>query len=470
MPSIARRISVPRLRLLVVAVLLVTPSALQAGDAIADAEPARPLRLTIEEAVSRAISASYRIARAERSQEIASLRGRATRAGRLPKMSVGLGLNQAARGTYQATPTYTREQGLTGDFRTGLNVAAQMPIDVSGALGRQVQQSQITRQIAELETRQARIDVSFEVRAAYIAALRAQQAVTVEEQAIAAIERLIKLGDAGSQPFLAVELSAARQALETSQANADVALDGLRQWLRVAPEVDLILTSPLDAPSGDIASDRLDPIDDRPDIRQAKLRVDQAKIGVKQAGDSRRPSMALNAYFNQAWTGESAFRPDEGRTRDQGGVIALNLPLYNFDWGQTDAARRIARVQEAQARSDLDEQQDRAAYELRQAKSTLGRSEARLRALPDEKEAAAALRQAEQAFRAADGEERRSLLAQVTNARSAWRQARLSALGARADRAVALLRVARALGQDTPAGPATESVHALTEEAADNGA
>gem|GEM_PF-2189305 len=406
-------------------------------------EPSGTLALSMDEAVSRAIAASFRVARASRNERIAVLRERSAEAGRLPRFNFGVGLNQAARGTYQATPTFTREQGLSGDFRTGINVAAQVPIDVSGALRRQVRQAEIGSKIASLDAEQSKVDVGFEVRAAYVAAWRARETAAVDEQVVAAIERLARRADAGSAPFIDVELSAARQALEASRAAADVAQDNLRQWMRLPPEVRLALAPPtVVGPAPDAAP----AADGRPDVRQARLRVEQAAIGVKQANDGRRPSMALNAYYNQAWTGETALRPGDGRTRDQGGVVALNVPLYSFDWGHSASARQTARVQAEQAQADLEEVRERAAHELRQARAALARAEARVRALPDEDQSGTALRQAEQAYLAGDGEERRALLAQVSNARAAWRQARLSSLGARADKALATLRVERATG------------------------
>lgn len=402
-------------------------------------------QLSLSEAVAQAHERSFRVARAIRHEQIADLRTAGVSASRLPKLSVGVGLNQAARGTYQASPTYTREQGLTGDFRTGVNIAAQMPVDLSGALRRQIDQAKLGARIADLDVEHSKVESAFEVAMAYVAAMRARAAAIADEEVVSAIARIAARADRGTAPFIEVELSAARQAQENSRAAAEISEDGLRQLLRLAPEARLVLTTTLEQ----IAAQRDTsdaPLRTRPDIKQAKLRIDQARLAVKQAADSRRPSMNVNAYFNQSWTGRSALNPGEGRNRDQGGVIALNVPLYTFDWGATSSARRSARLYEDQARADLEEKAERAAYELRQAQLALDRAEARLRALASEGPALAALRQAETSFLHADGDQRRSLLAQVSNARAAWREARLSALSAKSDRALAALRVKRALG------------------------
>jgi outer membrane protein TolC len=445
-----RRNSCARLlRVIPAAAILTCTTPLWAGEPpTTEAAHGDVIAMSLDAAVARALSASFRVGRADRNRQIADLREQNVRTGRLPRLSVGVGVNQAARGTYQATPTYTLEEGLTGDFRTGVNIAAQMPIDISGALRRQTEQARRLSRIAELDSDQARIDVSFEVRAAYVAALRSLGAARVDQEAAEAIARLARGAGSEAAQFLQVELSAARQAMQASRAAAEMAEDSLRQWLRLPPSATLMLTTPLEALARTIAGAAVADaaLHDRPDLRQAKLRVANAENAVKQATDGRKPSMTLNAYYNHAWNGESAIRPDDSRTRDQGGVLALNVPLYTWDWGQGRNAKRIARIQEEQAEADLLEQQERAANELRQALAALGRADSRIKALPREEQASAALRQAEGAFLDADANERRVLLPQVSNARAAWREARLSALGAYADKAVAELRVERATG------------------------
>lgn len=446
------------LRLLPVALGVVPASANATAFDAAPGE-AKAAQLSITDAVSRALEVNFRVARAGRNEQIAELRERGAASARRPRASIGLGLNQAARGTYQATPTYTREQELAGDFRTGINVAAQMPIDVSGALRRQARQAELGSRVAALDVLQSKVDVSFEVGSAYLAAWRSREVAAIDAAAVASIERLIARADAASLSFLSVELSAARQVSEASRAAADTAEDALRYWLRLPPGLPLQLQSPLsalEAEAGELAS--VD-VSGRPDIEQARLRVEQARIGIKQATDGRRPSMTLNAYYNQAWTGETALRPGDGRTRDQGGVVALNVPLYSLDGGQSASARRIARLQAEQANADLVEQRERAEYELRQGSAALERATARIRALPGDEPASTALRQAELAFMAVDSDERSALLAQVSNARAAWRQARLNELSAHHDKASAMLRLKRALG-DPLAGKLSDlSVH-----------
>lgn len=441
-----RRTIRPVWRRLLAVVLGVASTTVAAG--VPDAAPGQATEttvLTIADAVSRALEVNFRVARAGRSQQIAELRERSAAAARRPRASIGLGLNQAARGTFQATPTFTREQELAGDFRTGINVAAQMPIDVSGALRRQTTQAELGSRLAALDVLQSKADVGFEVSTAYLAAWRTREVAAIDSAAAASIERLVRQADAASLPFLDVELSAARQVLEASRAAADTAEDVLRYWLRFPPGRPLQLASPVAGP--DVEAIPSGGAGRRPDIEQARVRVAQAEVGIKQATDGRRPSMTLNAYYNQAWTGETALRPGDGRTRDQGGVIALNVPLYSVDWGQSASARRIARIQADQARADLREQQERADYDLRQAYAALDRARSRIRALPGDAPASVALRQAEQAFVTGDGDDRSALLAQVSNARAAWRQARLNALSAHHDKALAMLRVKRALGE-----------------------
>ena len=111
-------------------------------------------------------------------------------------------------------------QGVVGNFVGGASLNANVPIDVSGIIGRQVEQARIGEQIAEISLADARDDALADVYIAYVAALRAQQVALIDEGVEMRIEQLrTRAADAAPdvEPFLAIELAtgAAAESLNT---------------------------------------------------------------------------------------------------------------------------------------------------------------------------------------------------------------------------------------------------------------
>ena len=405
--------------------------------------------LSLEQAVQLAVSRSFRAGRAERNAAMSDLWHRNARAAYRPRIDVGVSADQSMR-------SYV-EQGIEYDpyadrnFRGGLNSNVWMPIDVSGNIRRQVAKADTQRQIATHEIDQARLDVALDAQNAYLNALKAQENVSADERIVEEIGRLLNSSREqapGVVPFLEVELGNAQQALQNSRTGADQAQDGLKQTLRMPLDTRLHLTTNLDTaarpPERDDLLERA--ITLRPDVQQAKLRVRQAEIAERQVTDSRKPSVSLNGYVHQEMVGPRLAAGSSRRISNRGVGVNVKLPIAQYDGGTMSRNKRVATIQKEQAVSDRQELEERVAYDLRQAQLALERAQSRIENLPDPKQAFDALRRAEQQMLNAPAGQAQSLLAQVSNARNAWRSAQVASVDAMIDYNRALFRLKRTVG------------------------
>jgi outer membrane protein TolC len=421
-----------------------------------DAPATQALPLSIEEAVGLAVSRSFRAKRAQRNSAISDLRRKGAKAEYLPRLEANVVGEQAMR-------TYV-EQGVTydpyanRDFRGGATSGLWMPIDVSGVIKRQVRRAETDAEIAAHEIDQATLDAGLEAENNYLNALRAQENVAADTRVVEQIEKLLEASRArapGVVPFLQVELGNAQQALTSSRTGADQAQDGLKQTLRMPLDVRLHLTTKLGVEDQATANRGLleRAMALRPDVQQAELRIRQAELAERQQADSRRPSVSINGFMNQELVGTTPVSSEARRVMNRGIGVNVKVPIARYDGGQLSRQMEIASLNKEQAVSDAQELRERVAYDLRQAQLALERAENRIASLPDKKQAFDAMVRAEQQMLGAPQSEAQSLLAQVTNARSAWRSAETAAVDATIDYNRALFRMKRTLGERREAKP-----------------
>ena len=424
-----------------------------AGEEPQTSREPRALSLSLEEAVDLAVSRSFRAKRAERSSAISELRHGNSRADYLPRLEANLVGDQANRSYVEQGATY--DPYANRDFRGGVTSGLWMPIDVSGVIKRQVRRARTDSEISAHEIDQATLDAAFEAENNYLNALRAQENVAADERVVQQIKTLLEASRTrapGVVPFLEVELGNAQQALTNSRTGADQAQDGLKQTLRMPLDVRLHLTTKLAVvPEPQVERELVErAMALRPDVQQAALRVRQAELAERQQGDNRRPSVSINGFLNHEVLGTSMLSSETRRVSNRGIGVNVKVPITHYDGGQLSRQRRIATLHTEQAVADAQELRERVAYDLRQAQLALERAENRIASLPDKKQAYDALVRAEQHMLSAPQAEAQSLLAQVSNARSAWRAAETAAVDATIDYNRAVFRLKRTLGERKP--------------------
>ena len=407
--------------------------------------------LSLDDAVALARSRSYRLQRSLRSSESAELRQRAARAAAGPRIDSSLNLSQGGRGYEIETQFYRSRFDPYADFQGSVSVYGSLPIDISGVYRRQIAQANISADAAELEFEQGLLDVTFDAQSAYFALLRAQEAVRAEETIVTRLTALIEQARSAQPsivPFLDIELANARQTLDAVESAAEVSHDALVQQLRLPSGTSLTLVSPVpsvpeEASTGDLISVALA---NRPEVKQLRLRKQQAQLSRVQIDDQRRPSLSLNGFANYGTNREHPFADHRSNSGSAAVFLNLNVPLGYYDGGLIAGSRRQADIQLEQIDSDVEEQRDRLTLEIRQGLSNVQRARQRLLTAPDVEAAQTLMRDSEQALLRAAPSDAPGLVAQASNVRNAWRQAHLSSVDARADYYLAHLRLQKVLG------------------------
>jgi outer membrane protein TolC len=452
---------------LLLAPAVLPPTAAAAGalqrDSAQEAEEqssGRVYELSIDDAVALAQQRSFKTARARRSLRQNELRYDNAKSQYLPRLTTSIGLNQQVRDLASHGRTYAYQVPSFGQFQGTANADLSMPIDVSGVIRRQVRQADLWRGIAAGDVTNTALDVTLEVQTSYLNALRAQNNADADEHVAREIQDLLARAGPKSAiaSFLEVELANAQQTAQSSRENADNAQDGLKQLLRVPPEARLRLTSDFRGHKQPVERDALveRALQKRPDVQSALLRVKQAQTSLEQVSDSRKPTVRVGAFASQQLAGGAVYDGRYDRLRQEGGLVNVNVPLAQWDNGQLRRNQEVARIQREQADADLEELRERVAYDVRQQLLAVSRAENRIRNLPDPKQALQALQRAEQMLLSAPPETAQGLVAQVSNARQAWRSAETATADAYIDYNNAVFRLKRLIG-DTDAVSATAS-------------
>lgn len=418
----------------------------------ADTEkPRQRLELSLSDALRIASERNFRLARSDRMMQMTEARRRSAEAYLLPRLDSYAYMSQAYK-----------ESGHLPYRPYGVGVATigiTQIIDVGGQMGRQTEQAALSEKVAQFDYTHTRTDIDFEIRAAYVAALRSRAIAEIEENLAAGLQELIaatgKRKEA-SHSFLEVELANSRQVISNARTYYELALDALRYALRLPSETEIELTSGfayVPRPKSNLNSLVGTALANRSDVRQAELRIRQAELSVKQTKDMRKPYVSLSAFTNAYGNGRDVAQAfGSSMYRDTGVSLNINIPLVYFDWGMLKQNERAAMLQVEQAKADREEQAERITGEMRQSLIALNRAEQRIKSLPSRSAAEQALAKAEEEFVKANAANLSAALAQLSNARNNLRNAEISAVEAFADYVSASYRLDRSLGLRADAG------------------
>lgn len=425
------------------------------GNEAAEQASGETFNLSIDDAIVLAQQRSFKTARASRALRQNELRYDNAKSQFLPKLTTSLGVNQQARELGWHGNTYAYESASLGQFQGNANADLSMPVDLGGVIRRQVRQADLWRGIAGSDLKNAALDVTLDVETSYLNALRAQNNADADEQVSKEIDALLTRAGPNSPvgSFLQVELANARQTAQGSRENADNAQDSLKQILRAPPDVHLRLTSDFRGRKQPVEGTELlqRALKDRPDVQSAILRVRQAQTSTEQVADYRKPTVRVGLFASEQLAGGAAYDGHYDSLRQEGALVNVSVPFVQWDNGQLRRNREIADIQREQADADLEELREKVAYDVRQQLLAVSRAENRIRNLPDPKQAHQALQRAEQMLLSAPPETAQGLVAQVSNARQAWRSAETATADAYIDYNSAVFRLKRLIGDgDSP--------------------
>jgi outer membrane protein TolC len=427
---------------------------------------AQEISLSLADAIRIAKERSFSIARAERGVESAQSQYRVTKAALLPRFDSNVAVIQ--NGT---TATGDNVSGLKPEFSSSLGLTIAQTVDIGGVIGRKIRQSELQRSTSEQSLAQSVLDVSLDVENVYIDALRSQETVRIDEATVADLRALIETVKKAKLPsvgFLEVELANAQQTLAGSETALDLSTDNLKQTLRLDPASTVRLTDKLtyDHLQLDQESALKIALANRPEIKQAEMQLEQAKVAVDAAGDSRKPTLSVLAFSNDSILGSNPGQAiDNPNSYGRGVSAILNIPLAYYDWGVLNETKRQAILALDQAQADLAELRERVGLEIRQSMIALMRAEQRIKTLPDREQAQQALKEAEASFLIDP-----SNLAQSSVARSNLYLAETASVDAYSDYNQAVFRLKRSMGvpNDAKVSAATLASAVRNSEAAVN--
>ncbi|MEZ5284753.1 MAG: TolC family protein [Vicinamibacterales bacterium] len=380
--------------------------------AAAAAQPAS-LRLTLDDAVTRAFEASHRLAEATARQEAAEATRLVRRAAGGPTAAVAAGYTRTNHVDEFSFPSPTGGlRVLYPDVPDNVStrLSGQWPIYTAGRIDALERAAAAEAGAAGQDLQAARLDLRLEVQRAYWALATAREAVRVLEDSVARASA--QLGDAkqrldvGLVPpsdVLVFEAQRSREQLQLIDADTQraSALVDLRRLLGLAPDTEIELADRLDAPT--LAPDLVSPLasgaerqavgtlvtealNQRPELQALDRRTAGAEARRDAASAGRKPTIAVGGGVDLARPNPKIFPREE--------IWQSSWDLgVNVSWTLFDSGRTRAEVAEADATS-------RATAERRLELATIVDADVRLRVL-DYQASLAAVRAADDGLRAA---------------------------------------------------------------------
>ena len=474
MPFVSRNVS--RLAALVLALAAGGTVGTRAASAQTTADT---LRLSVEDAVTRALRSSDEAQLALARVEVADAQVTVARASGLPQLRLNTTYTRALKNARATAVGQVFNQPNT--YNVNLNLS--QTVFQGGRIAAASRAASAVREASRLDAQEVRAVVTVDVQRAYLNALVAERVAVIQDEnltlasaRVTQVQQLQAAGRVARYDLLRARVERANLEPLAIQARSDqeLALLELKRVLNIPAEQPLVLTSTLDA---NAATALLTSLDDttatpqRASIRAAELEVRAREQGVRIARADLLPSVTfsfLNGY--QAFPppgmgfptqfGQSAptFCPEPNATRScqNGGwfedrSLALTLSWPVFDGFRTKANIDLAQAQQRLAELELQQTREAVTIEVARARAELRR----VRALFEAQQQNAA--EAREAFDLATLRFARGLSTQleVSDAQFALLTAQTNQARTTHDLYLAGAELARSLGRPIPLPPTT---------------
>jgi outer membrane protein TolC len=424
--------------------------------AIAPHAAAQDIPLTLDDAVTRALRESPRVAELRAREDGARAAVDSRAAASRPQVSLQAGYTRTNHVDVFGIPQPDGRlrvvyPDIPDNYRTRIDLT--WPLYTGGRAESLTQAAQAEAKAASQDLAAVEADLRFEVTRAYWSAVTAAETARVVEQALVRLDTHLKdlrtrleTGFIPPNEVLTAEAQRARQEVQVIEARnaSELALAELRRLTDLAPEARVQLTTPLAAPEALTA--RLDDQiararEARPERMALAGRIEAAEARLQAAGSTARPTVALAGGVDYGRPNPRLF-PRTNEWRDSWDISVT------ASWLLWDSGRRAAEVGEASAseralRARLDEFDSLIALEIRQRRLDVDAGVAAARAAAEGvRSAAEARRVVDERFAAGVATSTDMLDAQV-----ALLQAELDRTRALASARIAEARLARALGR-----------------------
>ncbi|HEX8359639.1 MAG TPA: TolC family protein [Longimicrobium sp.] len=413
--------------LLLAALTAGAPRALPAQTAPAAPASARDtVGISLEEALSRALSQSNDVRLAESEVRLAATQVTAARSAALPQLNANLAYTRtfqspfgggggisipdslrfspdstaplAERVAYLERNTPLAGLGGIGALFSGLpfgqvnsytaTLSGSQTLYSGGRTGAALQIARDYRAAAELGLAERRADIELQVRSAYTQAQLAQelagfaQAALQQAEAFLAQEQLRqRAGESSDLEVLRAQVSRdnLRPQLVAATNAAELALLELKRLLDLPLEQPLRLTSPLDAPAEAAATlAAAEATAGRASIAAAQRQVSIREQQIRIAQGAFLPSVSLQAHFGRQLQPSSVFGFNEASRGDAAATLAVQVPIFNG--GQRAAELQQARIEADRARLQLEQLREGVQVQYEQSRGEAERARAAIAA------------------------------------------------------------------------------------------
>jgi outer membrane protein TolC len=321
------------------------------------------VRLTLDDAIARAVRASHRIGEGQARQEAATAAIDSRSAATMPFVSVIAGYTRTNHivpfGLPPEKPTAIIYPDVPDNWRTRLDL--QWPVYTFGRFESMERAARSEAAAAEKDVSTYTADVRFDAARAFWALVTATESVRVVEDALALIEAHLRdvrnmraAGLLAPNDVLSVEARRSRQQVQLIEARnmRDVAEADLRRVTGLEPGVAIAIDAALEGqPAGLPPFEQLlaDARANRPERQALQARVDAIGERRNAAAAGRKPTLGVAAGFDYAKPNPRIFpRTNEWHTSWDVGV--------NVAWPLWDGGRVKADVAEASANQRAVEQ------------------------------------------------------------------------------------------------------------------
>ncbi|MDT8369289.1 MAG: TolC family protein [Longimicrobiales bacterium] len=412
-----------------------------------------PIRLSLDEAVQRAVTVNEDVlmARAEK----ARVEGSATevRANALPDVSLDFGYtrNLQTPVLFFNTPEGTDQISIGNDHDYAFTLSVDQPL-LDFSLGPARSAARLAARAADAGVESARVVVAMNVRNAYYTVLLDEALLRVQEQALAQAQARLdqvrsfeRAGTASEFDLLTAEVEVENirpQVIEAANTLA-VDRDRLKRLIGMPLDAELALTDALADPSPEPTLEEAvqRALSNRPDLEGQRLLVDFQSENLTAENRSFLPTMSWNTTLLRRASSDDFLPPERDFSQTLTTGVLFELPLF-------DGRERSGRIQQAKAsqtleRYRLEQQVEVVRLEVQQSHRNLGAARERIEASRSN------VRRAERALEIAQVRFASGLGTQVelNDAELAVTQARTNAIEALFAYNVARAQLRRAMGE-----------------------
>jgi len=355
------------------------------GALLAQRQPATPVNdaplLTLDDAVSIAVGNNRLVKNSTIEAQKFDFRVKTAQTRRLPQFnfnvlsgelmhSFDFTFDQGAFGTYPGvgpipgTQTKIRQPA---QFTTYVTGAFDQPITQQYKIGLAIQATELGRQIAKEDVRAERQKIAAEVRNAYFNLVATQVGVEAARQVVTTLEEAQRLTLRyvsektvlrGDGLEVDARLATARYDLSVAENELATQRENLNQLLGRELGVKFRVDPMLEADTGDLPLDvaRERASQDRPEIRQARLKEKQAEYDRRIAKADYIPDLSLSVRY-QGLNNIKVLPANVG-------TVGFFLSWEPFDWGRrrNNVAEKAKTVE--QARNGVQETETKIAVEV----------------------------------------------------------------------------------------------------------